>query len=108
MGELEMTLTEMLNIIKDGARGVKEAWERGDKDAAWKTYRDDMEDIVSIESWNPSRYTTKVQNLMKELEHKIKDELYFSLYNEDEAQKLKSKLSDIIRLCIDIDQTVQM
>jgi len=97
MGESEMTLPEMLNTIEDGAREVKEAWEKEDKKAAWKAYSEDMKDIDSIEPWNPSRYSTKVKNLMEEISHSITDELYGLMYNEDDMQKLKNKLSNIIQ-----------
>jgi len=97
MGESEMTLPEMLNTIKGGARKVKEAWEKGDKEAAWKAYSEDMNEIVRIEPWESSKHII-VKDLMDKIEKNINDDLYGLLYNEADAQRVKNKLSYIIQL----------
>ncbi len=101
MGQLEMTLPEMLNTIADGARNVKDAWQKENKEEAWEAYSRDMKEVVSTVPWDPSRYSTEVKNLMEKISHSIQDELLGSLYNEDNVQRLSQILSDIIQLVND-------
>jgi hypothetical protein len=97
MVESEMTLPEMLNTIKGGARKVKETLDKGDKEAAWKAYSEDMNDIVRIETWESSKHII-LKDLMDKIEKNITDDLYGLLYNQANKQRIKNKLTYIIQL----------
>lgn len=98
-----LTIKEMLNVIQENAVKIKESLSNGDIETAEKAH-EEMDDIVLIPEWNPSKYSPQVKELMEKIEYNINDPLRRLFYNKPknlnkEVDKILSNiLKDVNRI----------
>lgn len=93
MGRTELNMKEMLRLIKDGVRKVREALANGDLKAAETVYSEDIAHTIQDEAWDPSRYNDNVKTRMEAID-RAADGVWGSLYNLQEMKGARKKLQD--------------